>query len=59
MQPKPKRTFDQWMAAMDAILIRKFGLTSADLPDICYRDMYDDGESPAAAARQALEELTM
>ena len=36
--------------AIDALLIRKIGITSADLPDICYRDMYDDGEKPRRAA---------
>ena len=34
---------------------RKVGLTSRDLPDWMYIDAFEDGASPASAARQALQ----
>jgi hypothetical protein len=48
------RAYAAWMAKVDAILVRKTGLDSNDLPDICYRDMHDDGASPSEAAREAI-----
>ena len=48
--------FEQWMAKVDAILVKKCGLDSRDLPDWMYFDAFEDGFSPAAAAREALKE---
>jgi len=48
------RAFQAWMAKVDAILVSKTGLESADLPDVCYREMHDDGDSPSQAARAAI-----
>jgi len=47
-------SFKEWMKKVDACLISKVGLSSADLSDACYRDMYDDEISPEAAAQEAL-----
>ena len=49
-----RMTFSEWMRKVDEILNRKCGLDSRDLPDVCYRDMYDDGMSPRSAASKAL-----
>jgi hypothetical protein len=47
--------FTAWMKKVDAHIAAKCcGLTSDDLPDICYRDLFDDGTSPASAARKAI-----
>jgi hypothetical protein len=45
--------FDSWMARVDAVLGKRCGLSSEDLPDMCYSDMYEDGVSPARAAGRA------
>jgi len=39
--------FDQWMKDLDNLVERKFGMSIHDLPDMNFRDAYDDGESPA------------
>lgn len=41
------RTFDEWLAEVDRILIRMVGLSSADLADAPYRDSFHDEVSPA------------
>jgi hypothetical protein len=53
---RPNRpTFDAWMAAVDAALVRKCGVNSSDLPDVCYRDRYDTGSTPEEAADEAIK----
>ena len=46
--------FNIWMARVDAYIEQKFGLSSSDLPDYCYRDAFDDGASPGSAAKAAI-----
>jgi hypothetical protein len=53
--PTPRRPFDEWMASVDEVLVRKVGVSSADLPDMCYRDLYDEGYSPEETAEDAIE----
>ena len=48
------RTFTQWMGAVDAIISRRFGMTSSDLADTTYWDMWNDEMTPAEAADEAL-----
>lgn len=48
-------TFEGWMAEVDDVLVRKVGVSSADLPDVCYRDLYGQGSTPAEAADEAVE----
>ncbi|KKL76298.1 hypothetical protein LCGC14_2046270 [marine sediment metagenome] len=50
-----KITFEEYKKAIDNFLLRKVGLSSDDLPDICYRDNYDMNVSVARTARQAIE----
>ena len=47
-------TFKQWMAKVDGEISRQVGITSADLADACYRDMYDDDMNPIDAAHEVL-----
>ena len=47
--------FNDWMAKVDAYLVKKCGLESADLIDIAYMDLFEDGYAPAQAANKALK----
>jgi hypothetical protein len=46
----PKMTFEEWMRQVDAAL----GMDHRDLPDYCYKDAFEDGDSPKQAARAAM-----
>lgn len=47
-------TFEQWMKKVDNILVSKSGMSSMDLADNAYHDMYDDGDTPGKAADDTL-----
>jgi len=49
-------TFEGWWEKVDAAVWRLAGCSIDDLPDVPLRDWYDDGTSPAVAARLALKE---
>src|SRR4051794_30300723 len=55
---RPARTYEAWMAAVDAALVREVGVCSTDIPDVCYRDLYDSGCTPEEAADEAIENAT-
>ena len=46
-------TFNEWMRQVDRILAAAIGLDSSDLPDRCWRHMFDDGITP----REATEDI--
>ena len=46
--------FDEWMNQVNRVVLKKTGIFADDLPDYCYRDAYDDGESPGSTARAAI-----
>jgi len=48
------RCFDAWMEKVNAAVFDACGLTSEDLDDFCYSDMFEDGYSPREAAREAI-----
>ncbi len=49
-------TFEQWMVKVnEAVGSIAFGLSVYDLPDIAFRDLYDDEATPEEAAREVLE----
>ena len=53
---RPNRpTFEKWMEKVDACLVRRVGVSSADLPDVPYRDLYDTGSTSEEAADEAIE----
>ena len=47
-------TFKNWMVEVDRIIARRFGITSSDLADTTYWDMWNDEMTPAEAADEAL-----
>lgn len=50
-----KKTFEEWMRAVDVAIAARVGLGSSDLPDCPYRDWYEDGKTPAGAASAAIK----
>lgn len=55
LAPAPDPKFTAWMAKVDAAIARKCaGLTSSDLPDFMYCDAFEDGATPAQAAKAAI-----
>ncbi len=46
--------FEKWMAEVDDALVKKVGVASSDLPDVCYRDMYSQGVTAEEAADGAI-----
>jgi hypothetical protein len=47
--------FDVWKAKVDDRLVSKVGVSSDDLPDIPYRDLFDTGCTPEEAADVAID----
>jgi hypothetical protein len=50
-----KQTFDEWLEQVDRLLVAKTGMDHDDLPDYCYRRMYDDRTPVGVAARRAIK----
>jgi hypothetical protein len=48
-------SFEDWMARVDEALVGKVGVSSGDLPDFTYRDLFDQGVTPEEAADAAIE----
>jgi hypothetical protein len=51
-------TFGEWMMMVDGLIDEACSMTSRDIPDMPYRDGYDDGVSPETMARRALRSAT-
>ena len=51
-----EREFEAWMAEVDANVNTRTGLSIYDLPDVAFREMFDDGETPSGVAEVALSE---
>ena len=49
------RTYDEWMKAVDRILLNTIGITTSDLPDFMSYDSWNDGSSPWEGAQEALD----
>lgn len=45
------------MGEIDTICWRKFGLSIHDLPDMCFRDAFEDGVSPEEFMSAELDDL--
>jgi hypothetical protein len=54
--PAPERRpdYETWLRLVDEAIYARVGLSLADLPDCCYRDLYDDGLRALAAARKVI-----
>ena len=46
--------FETWMRRVNAVVVSKTGCSVHDMPDCCFRDWYDDGMGPVAAAKKAI-----
>ena len=49
--------FEQFMAEVDAEIENVLGVTSEDIEDYCYRDAFDNGDSPYETAMEALDAI--
>ena len=49
-----KQPFEQWMQQVNAKLERLCGMGADDINDYCYVDCWNNGDTPAQAARAAL-----
>jgi hypothetical protein len=49
-----RKTFEQWMAEVNAECSRRVGLTADDLSDINYAELHERGTSPKVAASKAI-----
>lgn len=50
------QTFEEWMAQVDALFTKRFGLGASDFADAPWRDFFDDELSPSEAFSVALVE---
>jgi len=51
-----KKDFESWMREVDEAINGACGLSSLDLMDLSYLDMFEDGYAPKGAAHEALKE---
>lgn len=49
--------FSEWIGEIDSICWREFGLSIHDLPDMSFRDAYDDGVSPEEFMKENLADV--
>lgn len=49
-----KKTFEQWLAEVEQLILDKTGLDRASLVDAPYYDWYQARVSPATAAKRAI-----
>lgn len=47
-------SFDQWKDRVSGIILHRVGLTADDLPDWCYYDSWQVGDTPSQAAVSAI-----
>lgn len=48
------KTFAEWLEQVDLKVQARCGMSRDDLPDVNYRDMFDQGDSPSTAASYAI-----
>jgi len=49
--------FKEWLSKVNSLVAGRFGLGIYDLPDMMYRDWYDDEMTPDEAVRQVMDSL--
>ncbi len=47
-------SFETWMTKVDRLVETMIGVSVHDLSDFCSRDMYDAGDTPIEAAKEAV-----
>lgn len=50
-------SFERWMLEVDGQCRAHFGLAIHDLPDMCCRDAYDSGQTPAEFMEEYVPDL--
>lgn len=50
----PRKSFEDWLKDVDAIIQARTGLSREDLPDIDYHSIYSDGKNALTAANRAI-----
>jgi hypothetical protein len=53
---KTKLTFEQWMSKINKRLETICGISTDDLPDMCYADMYEHGATVSEVVAEVLED---
>ena len=48
-------TFEQWMGKVEELCQQRFECSYRDLPDICFRDLFDSGCPPSEAITELAE----
>jgi len=46
---RDEMNYEQWMRKVDLILVGRYGMSHDDLPDMRWRDEFDDGSNPEDA----------
>ena len=54
-----KLTFTAWMERLDLYMMTELGITHKGIPEMPYKDWYNDGVTPIKAADWALREAKM
>lgn len=54
MSDNRQSQFDKWMARVDAIMARKYGLTHRDIADWQWWDSFEADDSPAQAVNASI-----
>ncbi|ASZ75432.1 hypothetical protein PBI_JOSHKAYV_93 [Mycobacterium phage JoshKayV] len=49
-------SYETWLKHVDGLLLKAWGVTHRDIADRCYRDSFEDGESPATVVRTIIAE---
>jgi hypothetical protein len=53
------KPFKAWLRKVDKLVTNELGIGIYDLPDKCWRDMFDGGDSPSEAAQEAIDDANM
>lgn len=47
--------YEDWLMSIDRLFLLIVGMSIHEMSDFCWRDMYQDGESPSEALAEACE----
>lgn len=50
-------TFERWMLTLDGLCRIEYGLSIHDLPDMSFRDAFDDGQTPSDFMEEYLPDI--
>ena len=52
---KRRTTYAEWFARVNTLLIKDCGWGINDLPDYCYKEAYDAGDTPSECMRDVIK----